>query len=1344
MYRLFRVKLLSQNYVQKLSRKNYTNAQIRETCSCCNQNSCYVPNSYLTQNRCNSTTSTQSLKTVIKRKRKSRKKNLFSELLEVNEDKTSTKKASIKKLKPKDLARIISQPDVSLGELYKLQNNFLENEQSSKNNVHFSTLSFSKNQRKSNLEVLDSFEDLPVCFLTDNMTVNTSSVSLLYEIRENYHEFSPLSMLEEYDLATQSELESLDELSIEDKLVHENFIGELEVQTESQTDNLVKQDQITSPNSKKRRMSSEEKALQNKIIKEKMELMDRAAKEDGLQRSLTAFLDLCITNNLLNRGLATLLHYRNRGKKKLGLKVVDLNLYNIMIKGFSKRGNYAKVYELLTCLREDKIPWSVQTFAHIFECLGRNPSCPENDRLLAKYRSEAISKGFSLNDVVDKSKFTNDEREVVISAIQRLEPEFKPVYTPPILHYTGELVEYLNTNRPPIENLNRTENLEGDLDKDFFSAKKLRIWSQEQLNLEVNGIVAVKSIEKLPEPDEFVLHCRQKFDEIQSVWKQKICEAFKRDLQALRAQHSSVKSHRAISIYPYLRVLKISDYADIVLRESRRVAEGSETYSPTVNQLYKELGLRVQSRYHIEVKQANGILDKINEIYGEYCFQISETYKRLQNIDYSISEVHSLNKLSDFNTRQKWQMLIYLKNHGSSTDVEEINWPLSVLLAVGKFLYNILMRDLKIDVKCMKMNNKQQNTLPAFYTLFRSQGKFVKEEVKPHPILSKLLRNSGQEYLYFEPNTVPMLCPPVPWTSITSGGYLVARTDLVRLPYYAVQQWQRMANTPLPELYPSIDSLNQLGAVPWKINTQVLDVILEVFNSGGSDKLDVPRPSTSLKLPAIVNFEELSKQDKFNIYRQRLAVKRKQGEMYSLWCEALYRLSLANHFRNKIFWLPHNMDFRGRVYPCPPHLNHLGSDLARSMLIFGMGKPLGADGLNWLKIHCINLTGLLKHDSINKRLNYANKILDDILDSADKPLTGKQWWAQSDEPWQTLATCMEIAKAIRSPDPEKYISHFPVHQDGSCNGLQHYAALGRDAAGAYSVNLMPEDKPQDVYSAVAKLVEKTRAKDAENNNKIAKILEGYVKRKVIKQTVMTTVYGVTRFGARLQIARQLKDIEDFPKDHIWTASSYLTNKTFESLREMFTSTKEIQDWFTECARLISAVCGQNVEWVTPLGLPIVQPYHRSTKTVDISNNKITDNAALDLFERPNVMKQKNAFPPNFIHSLDSSHMMLTSLHCEHAGITFVSVHDCFWTHPCTIPVMNKVCREQFVALHSQPILEELSKYLMKKYSYPNKDFKNDGSVIEQTKKKLNKVLRRLPARGEFELNNVLKSTYFFS
>lgn len=37
----------------------------------------------------------------------------------------------------------------------------------------------------------------------------------------------------------------------------------------------------------------------------------------------------------------------------------------------------------------------------------------------------------------------------------------------------------------------------------------------------------------------------------------------------------------------------------------------------------------------------------------------------------------------------------------------------------------------------------------------------------------------------------------------------------------------------------------------------------------------------------------------------------------------------------------------------------------------------------------------------------------------------------TDEPWQALACCMEIAKASRSPDPAAYISHFPVHQVGA-------------------------------------------------------------------------------------------------------------------------------------------------------------------------------------------------------------------------------------------------------------------------------------------------------------------------
>ena len=61
--------------------------------------------------------------------------------------------------------------------------------------------------------------------------------------------------------------------------------------------------------------------------------------------------------------------------------------------------------------------------------------------------------------------------------------------------------------------------------------------------------------------------------------------------------------------------------------------------------------------------------------------------------------------------------------------------------------------------------------------------------------------------------------------------------------------------------------------------------------------------------------------------------------------------------------------------------------MARSLLYFARGKPLGEDGLNWLKLHVINLTGTKKREPVSNRLIYADEILDDILDSADNPLS---------------------------------------------------------------------------------------------------------------------------------------------------------------------------------------------------------------------------------------------------------------------------------------------------------------------------------------------------------------------
>lgn len=54
--------------------------------------------------------------------------------------------------------------------------------------------------------------------------------------------------------------------------------------------------------------------------------------------------------------------------------------------------------------------------------------------------------------------------------------------------------------------------------------------------------------------------------------------------------------------------------------------------------------------------------------------------------------------------------------------------------------------------------------------------------------------------------------------------------------------------------------------------------------------------------------------------------------------------------------------------------------------------------------------------------------------------------------------------------PLHRVLRFVTLQDGSCNVLQHYAAMGRDQKGAEAVNLCPLDVPQDVYSDVVKMV----------------------------------------------------------------------------------------------------------------------------------------------------------------------------------------------------------------------------------------------------------------------------------
>lgn len=297
------------------------------------------------------------------------------------------------------------------------------------------------------------------------------------------------------------------------------------------------------------------------------------------------------------------------------------------------------------------------------------------------------------------------------------------------------------------------------------------------------------------------------------MWEKDATKAFNRDLMVLSAKRS------ALNMEPYLRCIPVKDFVSIIVEEAKKMSQGSETYSPTVTMLYRELGHKVYARYRVLNKEKTGVLNKILQIHSLYCQQYSALHPELDVIPSGEVKI---------NTRQLWQNIEHkLKKTGSTLNMDHQEWVPTTLKFIGKFLYHIVMHDLKVDVNSMK-NLPNKNFIPAFYTIFRMQKRTSKEEVKPHPVLAKLYRESVSEYLTFPTCELPMICPPVPWSSPIIGGYLISPAELIRLPMHANSQKQKMLDVNVSQIYPSLDALNQLSAVPWKVNAKILDVILEV------------------------------------------------------------------------------------------------------------------------------------------------------------------------------------------------------------------------------------------------------------------------------------------------------------------------------------------------------------------------------------------------------------------------------------------------------------------------------------------------------------------------------------
>jgi DNA-directed RNA polymerase len=678
-------------------------------------------------------------------------------------------------------------------------------------------------------------------------------------------------------------------------------------------------------------------------------------------------------------------------------------------------------------------------------------------------------------------------------------------------------------------------------------------------------------------------------------------------------------------------------------------------------------------------------------------------------------------------------------NPGDESNMEgrHRQWPMTMKAKVGAFLMSALIDMAKVPVTLEHPDTKEVVTQmqPAFsHSHQYKMGKKVGVVIANNVLVQQLKREPVHSLLA---KHLPMLVEPDPWTEFNKGGFISHPAKMMRIKLGDKDQ-RHYAEAAIGkgDMEQTFKGLDVLGKTGWRINQPVFDVMLEAWNSGEAianiapenPKLQIPPEPEATKDPL----------ERRRWIRTLKLIENARTGMHSQRCFQNFQLEIARALRKEVFYFPHNVDFRGRAYPIPPYLNHMGADHCRGLLTFAKGKELGENGLRWLKIHLANVYGFDKA-SLEEREAFATKHMNSIYESATNPLNGSRWWLTAEDPWQCLAACIELKNALESSDATRFVSHLAIHQDGTCNGLQHYAALGGDVWGAKQVNLEPGNRPADVYSAVANLVRESISNDNERGNPFAKLLDGKITRKIVKQTVMTNVYGVTFVGAKAQVRKQLvAAYPDLPNEDTMNPgllASYIAVKIFTALSSMFRGAHDIQYWLGECAsRITQSLTPEQLDrlqmdwphfmakakspakdgwtpprieeltqfkssviWTNPLHMPVVQPYRLSKSRVVMTNMQRISLSEPHRSNPVSKRKQLQGFPPNFIHSLDATHMLLSALKCDELGLSFAAVHDSFWTHAADIDAMNEVLRDTFIRIHSDDVIGRLAAEFSARY-----------------------------------------------
>jgi len=322
----------------------------------------------------------------------------------------------------------------------------------------------------------------------------------------------------------------------------------------------------------------------------------------------------------------------------------------------------------------------------------------------------------------------------------------------------------------------------------------------------------------------------------------------------------------------------------------------------------------------------------------------------------------------------------------------------------------------------------------------------------------------------------------------------------------------------------------------------------------------------------------------------------------------------------------------------------------------------------------------------------------------------------------------DFALSDFSPD---FITTLPIQSDCSNSGLQHYSAMMRDEVGGRATNLIPANKPNDVYGLVAeKVIEKLQSK---TDPMAKKWLDYGIDRKICKKPVMCLPYSLTQYSCRQYIQDHVeKELVERNKQHdfgedLFRSTHWLTKVVWESINEVIVGAKDIMKFLKDVAKLVASE-NLPVAWTSPLGLPIMMSaYKKESKRVKTKmGDSIIKLSVSNLTEEIDRRKTQQSICPNFIHSLDASVLQLSVNKASELGIdNFSLIHDSFGVVAPDADKMAQALREAFCEIYSQDVLANWAMEMKQILSDKNK-----------------KKFPPIPAKGELDLDEVKKSVFF--